>query len=116
MNSIIEGLHALLDLAPWNSVAGRYDERIMVDTATSLARSRIIARHLRDGVERTAAAATRRADESDMLNAATLLNNLVPPSITVDFEAGTVKFAAADDAGCEAHTEWRTTEGVPITA
>ncbi|KAL1406807.1 hypothetical protein Q8F55_006214 [Vanrija albida] len=83
---IIEGLHAHLDLAPWSAAAARYDETIWVDTPRDVARERIVRRHLREGVEATPEAAARRADQSDMVNADTLLSNRLVPSIVVDLE------------------------------
>lgn len=63
---VIEGLHSLLDIAPWSTAAERYDEKVWVDTHVDEARERIIRRHLNDGVEATLEAATRRAEGSDL--------------------------------------------------
>lgn len=63
---VIEGLHALLDIAPWSTAAQRYDEKVWVETPVEEARDRIIRRHLNEGVEATVEAATRRAEGSDL--------------------------------------------------
>ncbi|BEI83599.1 hypothetical protein CcaverHIS002_0402030 [Cutaneotrichosporon cavernicola] len=80
---VIEGLHSLLDKAPWSTAALRYDEKVWVDTPIEVARDRIIRRHLNDGVEATLEAATRRAEGSDLLNARTLRKHVLTPTVVV---------------------------------
>ncbi|WOO84366.1 Putative uridine kinase [Vanrija pseudolonga] len=96
---IIEGLHAHLDVVPWSTAAARYDYTIWVDTPRAVARERIVRRHLREGVEDTPDAAARRADQSDMVNADTLLGNRLVPSIVVDLDAAESVVAPAVAAG-----------------
>lgn len=57
---VIEGLYLFLDEEPWRTAGGLLDERIWLDIEPSVARSRLIRRHLETGVEDTLEAAERR--------------------------------------------------------
>lgn len=63
---IIEGLHAFLDVSPWREAAQEFDQRIWVNTPRSIARDRLVGRHLAEGVETSLQAAIQRVEQSDL--------------------------------------------------
>ncbi|BGP57704.1 hypothetical protein JCM8202_005488 [Rhodotorula sphaerocarpa] len=77
---LIEGLYVFLDVEPWRAAARRLDERIWVETSMDEARERLVRRHLSEGVESTRERAIRRAEDSDLLNGAFVIENSLPPT------------------------------------
>ncbi|OAA68710.1 phosphoribulokinase/uridine kinase [Niveomyces insectorum RCEF 264] len=65
---ILEGNYLLCSEPPWGSIAAMVDDRWLVRVEPALARTRVAARHLQAGIESTAEAALRRADENDLVN------------------------------------------------
>jgi pantothenate kinase len=69
---LVEGLYVLLDDGPWRDVSACFDLRWFLDVPRELARERLILRHMAAWqIDR--AAATRRADANDALNAELVL-------------------------------------------
>ncbi|GAA5822486.1 hypothetical protein JCM5353_000525 [Sporobolomyces roseus] len=81
---IIEGLYTLLDIEPWSEATKELDVKIWVECERSVARERLIERHLESGIEPDRQAAEERVDDSDMLNGEYIRDNLVEPTLRVD--------------------------------
>ncbi|KAI5860282.1 phosphoribulokinase/uridine kinase [Durotheca rogersii] len=70
---VLEGNYVCLDREPWRAAAALADERWFVAVDAAAARRRLVARHVRAGIAPDAAAAARRADENDLVNAQQIL-------------------------------------------
>lgn len=57
---MIEGLYCMLDVEPWRDAAELLDERIWVEIERSVARERLVKRHLHTGVETVREEAEKR--------------------------------------------------------
>ncbi|ORY72439.1 P-loop containing nucleoside triphosphate hydrolase protein [Leucosporidium creatinivorum] len=79
---IIEGLYCLLDVEPWREATELLDERVWVECERSVARERLVRRHLKEGVEYEQDKAEARVDKSDMLNGEYIREHLTEPTIT----------------------------------
>ena len=62
--SIIEGLYLLLNLPPWSDAAEFWTEKIWLDIPADTARTRLVTRHLKTGVETVLEAAEKRGQTS----------------------------------------------------
>ena len=65
---IFEGNYLSLNKTPWNEAASLMDELWFVKVDESVAKRRLIERHVRTGVTENEEAAAKRAEESDLLN------------------------------------------------
>lgn len=59
---VIEGLYTLLNISPWKEATDLLDERVWIDCKPDIARERLVARHVRTGVEATVEAARARGE------------------------------------------------------
>jgi len=59
---IIEGLYTLLDIDPWSEATKELDVKIWVECERSIARERLIQRHLESGIEPDRQAAEQRGE------------------------------------------------------
>jgi len=80
---IIEGNYTLLDQKPWKEIAGLCEERWFVDTDRELVKQRLAARHLLAGIETTASAAEKRAEENDLPNGDLIRHLLINPDVLI---------------------------------
>ncbi|EXJ61552.1 hypothetical protein A1O7_01980 [Cladophialophora yegresii CBS 114405] len=80
---IIEGNYTLSDEQPWCKIAEQVDERWFVDTPPDVAKERLIARHLRAGIESTRDLAARRVEDNDLPNAELIRNHLTEPNLKI---------------------------------
>ncbi|OCL02557.1 nicotinamide riboside kinase [Glonium stellatum] len=80
---ILEGNYLLLDEAPWKDIASLVHERWFVEVSDSIAKQRLIDRHLRAGIETTRDAAEVRAESNDMRNAHLIRKRLVSPDVVI---------------------------------
>ncbi len=76
---ICEGNYLLLDEPPWDRLAPLWDVRARLDVALPELRARIIQRWLDAGLSR--AAATRRAEGNDVLNARRVMERALPAEL-----------------------------------
>ncbi|KAL1902965.1 hypothetical protein Sste5346_000877 [Sporothrix stenoceras] len=76
---IFEGNYVCLDKEPWRTAsdAQHMDERWFVDVDFTVARKRLIKRHVAAGIAADAEAAAARADENDLVNGAEIVAGLV---------------------------------------
>ncbi|KAL7343067.1 hypothetical protein BJY59DRAFT_719168 [Rhodotorula toruloides] len=81
---VIEGLYCMLDVEPWRDAAELLDERIWVEIERSVARERLVKRHLHTGVETVREEAEKRVDLSDMLNGDYIREHLYSPTQVVE--------------------------------
>ncbi len=63
---ILEGLYLALSVPPWDQAAKLLDEIILIEVEESVARERVIRRHVGAGLCKDEVDAGRRADENDM--------------------------------------------------
>jgi pantothenate kinase len=75
---IFEGLYLNLDRAPWNLAASLMDECWFIEVDRSIARSRLIKRHVASGIVPDAAAADHRITSTDFLNGDDIMENRLP--------------------------------------
>ncbi|KAJ9134260.1 Nicotinamide riboside kinase [Pleurostoma richardsiae] len=80
---IIEGNYTLLDQPPWRKIAKLVDDRWFVDVPPEIAKERLIARHLRAGIETSREAAAQRAEENDIPNGALIRSHLIEPDVRI---------------------------------
>ncbi|KAI5480151.1 kinase-related protein [Pseudohyphozyma bogoriensis] len=81
---VIEGLYVLVNEGLWRESVGCLDERVWVDCSRDVARSRLIARHVSEGIEPNEEAAQKRVDGSDMNNGEFIRENLAEPTFVVE--------------------------------
>ncbi|GAA5881394.1 hypothetical protein JCM16303_000160 [Sporobolomyces ruberrimus] len=81
---IIEGLYTLLDVEPWTVATHELDFKLWVECERSVARERLIARHLESGIEPNRPAAEQRVDGSDMVNGQYIREHLAETDVRVD--------------------------------
>ncbi|KAI0406540.1 P-loop containing nucleoside triphosphate hydrolase protein [Xylaria palmicola] len=72
---VFEGNYVLLDREPWREAAGLMDERWFADVDFSVARRRLVARHVAAGIAGDEDEAGRRADENDLVNGRQIVEN-----------------------------------------
>ncbi|KAL1875926.1 hypothetical protein VTK73DRAFT_9710 [Phialemonium thermophilum] len=75
---LLEGNYTLLDREPWKSAASLADERWFVEVDFSIARRRLIRRHLVAGIVATEEEADRRAVENDLPNGEEIVRLRLP--------------------------------------
>jgi pantothenate kinase len=96
---IVEGNYLLLDERPWNEAVTLFDEkyelelggygrlltpyRWFVDVPPSIAKSRLVVRHLRAGIEKDVEAAAQRVEDNDLQNGIMIRSRLIPPDVTI---------------------------------
>jgi pantothenate kinase len=80
---ILEGNYTLLDQKPWNEIAGLCEERWFVDAERELVKQRLATRHLLAGIETTALAAEKRAEENDLPNGDLIRQLLLKPDVCI---------------------------------
>ena len=73
---IVEGNYLLLDEAPWRELSELFDLSAYLDVEMPELRARLIQRWLSHGLSR--AAATRRAEQNDLVNAARVIASRLP--------------------------------------
>ncbi|KAL7268261.1 hypothetical protein RUND412_009128 [Rhizina undulata] len=76
---IFEGLYLSLATDVWGDISRLFDELWFVEVERSIARNRLIARHVASGIVDSAEAAARRADENDLPNGDYILANKAIP-------------------------------------
>lgn len=81
---IIEGNYTLLKQSPWDQIVGYCDERWFVDAPVEVVKQRLAQRHLAAGIETSAEAAVRRAEENDIPNGELIRNMLITPNVTIE--------------------------------
>ncbi|WPH04745.1 P-loop containing nucleoside triphosphate hydrolase protein [Acrodontium crateriforme] len=72
---IVEGNYVLLNQSPWNELSR--------STTIETARQRLIARHIKAGIETSEEEAAIRVDENDMVNAELILCESMKPQVIV---------------------------------
>ncbi|KAI0533981.1 P-loop containing nucleoside triphosphate hydrolase protein [Xylaria digitata] len=80
---IVEGNWLLLDREPWRQIPKYVDNTWFVDVDASLARQRIVERHIVSGIESTWETALNRADTNDLPNGDEVRDHLARPNIRV---------------------------------
>ena len=65
---VFEGNYCSLDKEPWKQAAELMDERWFVDVDFTVARNRLIHRHVKAGIAANEEEAGKRADENDLVN------------------------------------------------
>lgn len=80
---ILEGNYTLLDQKPWSEIAGLCEERWFVDAERDLVKQRLATRHLLAGIETTAIAAEKRAEENDLPNGDLIRQLLIKPDVCI---------------------------------
>lgn len=98
---IIEGNYTLLKRSPWDQIANTCDERCvrrallslgpwltfsrwLVDAPIAVVKERLAQRHLAAGIETSAAAAAKRAEENDIPNGELIRSLLVTPDVIIE--------------------------------
>lgn len=76
---LIEGLYCCLNLEPWRRATECWDLRWFVDTSPSVARERLIRRHVESRICNDAASAAQRADTNDLPNGDWILAHIYEP-------------------------------------
>lgn len=80
---VIEGIYlAMSTPEPWNEGAEQFDEIHLLTISETVARQRIISRHLQTGLAKDEDAAAHRADMNDLPNGLGMLENLSADHIT----------------------------------
>ena len=74
---VFEGNYLSLGKGEWGEAAGLMDELWFVEVEESVARRRLVERHLRTGVSRSREEAERRADENDLVNGREIVDGRV---------------------------------------
>lgn len=75
---VFEGNYVALDKEPWSSAARLMDEVWFVDVDFSVARRRLVARHVKAGIAADEAEADRRAVENDLPNGEEIVGKRLP--------------------------------------
>lgn len=78
---LVEGNYLLLDVAPWNALAGLWDFSIMLEVPIEELKARLVDRWLAHGFDRKGA--IKRAEENDLRNARTMIKSSFPADMTV---------------------------------
>lgn len=78
---IVEGNYLLLDEEPWRELVRLFDLSAFLDVEMPELRARLIQRWLSHGLSR--AAATRRAEQNDLANAARVVQRRLPSDIVL---------------------------------
>ncbi|KIW01440.1 uncharacterized protein PV09_07198 [Verruconis gallopava] len=81
---ILEGNYLLLDEDPWNEIATLVDEKWFVDAPESVAKERVVQRHLAAGIEKDRAAAEVRVRNNDLLNGRIIRDKLIKPDLVIN--------------------------------
>ncbi|KAF2126457.1 P-loop containing nucleoside triphosphate hydrolase protein [Dothidotthia symphoricarpi CBS 119687] len=81
---VIEGNYTLLNQSPWNEIAELSDERWFVDAPIEVVKERLAQRHLAAGIETSALAAIKRAEENDIPNGELIRRMLIKPDVTIE--------------------------------
>lgn len=76
---LIEGLYCCLNLEPWRRAAECWDLRWFIDTSPTIARDRLIRRHIESGICPDKISAAKRADANDLLNGEWILAHIYEP-------------------------------------
>ena len=71
---LFEGNYLSLGKTPWKEAAGLMDELWFVDVDFSVARRRLVHRHIKAGIARNEDEARRRADENDLISGQEIVN------------------------------------------
>jgi pantothenate kinase len=80
---ILEGNYTLLDQKPWSEISELCEERWFVDAERELVKQRLATRHLLAGIETTAVAAEKRAEENDLPNGDLIRQLLIKPDVCI---------------------------------
>jgi pantothenate kinase len=80
---LLEGNYLLLDEEPWSGIERLVDDTWFVDVDPTLAKGRIVKRHIKSGIETTWDEAVRRAEGNDLLNGVEIREKLVRPAVMV---------------------------------
>lgn len=80
---IVEGNYTLLDQKPWNEIPPLCEEKWFVDVDREVVKERLAQRHLLAGIETSAMAAVRRAEENDLPNGELIRGLLVEPDVVI---------------------------------
>ncbi|KAJ4374720.1 hypothetical protein N0V83_001795 [Neocucurbitaria cava] len=80
---IIEGNYTLLDQKPWKEIVTLCEEKWFVDVEKDLVKTRLAQRHLLAGIETSALAAMKRAEENDLPNGDLIRSLLIKPDIII---------------------------------
>ena len=78
---VVEGNYLLLDRPIWREIAKQFDLTVMITVADAELERRLVQRWQDHGLDREAA--LRRAQENDLANARTVVENSVSPDLTV---------------------------------
>ncbi|KAH3666551.1 hypothetical protein WICMUC_005620 [Wickerhamomyces mucosus] len=80
---IIEGNYVLLKDEFWRDISDLVDEKWKIKVDDTLARERIIKRHIAAGISQSLEEARKRCDENDMVNASYIRENSFKPDLTI---------------------------------
>ncbi|KAI5480040.1 hypothetical protein MNV49_002005 [Pseudohyphozyma bogoriensis] len=80
---VIEGLYTLIDVPPWSGAVKEMDELVWIELDDSIAKERLIRRHMASWPDYTEEMAKERAESSDMLNGAYIREHMAKPTFTV---------------------------------
>ena len=75
---VFEGNYLSLAKEPWREAAGLMDELWFVEVPFDVARRRLVERHVKAGIAKTAEDAGRRADENDLVNGKEIVETRLP--------------------------------------
>ncbi|CAO2653822.1 Nn.00g105550.m01.CDS01 [Neocucurbitaria sp. VM-36] len=80
---IIEGNYTLLDQKPWKEIAQFCEEKWFLDVEKEVVKERLAQRHLLAGIETSAIAAVKRAEENDLPNGDLIRSLLIKPDVII---------------------------------